>query len=66
MPTLTAGAGCVSERVRVSYRLSEEAIAILAKLSRKLGITQTGVIEQALRKLHEAEFPPKEPRRPVS
>jgi hypothetical protein len=41
-----------------SYRLSEECRGLIEQLSAALGISQTGVIEQAVRKLARAELPP--------
>jgi len=40
-----------------SYRLSEECRALIDQLSEALGISQAGVIEQAVRKLARAELP---------
>jgi hypothetical protein len=39
-----------------SFRLSEECLRLLARLSETLGINQTAVIEQAVRKLARAEL----------
>ena len=43
------------KKIRKGYRLSPEAVALLEKLTEKLGIPQTSVIEQAIRKLAERE-----------
>jgi hypothetical protein len=40
-----------------SYRLSEECRQLMERLSEALGISQAGVIEQAVRKLARAELP---------
>ena len=40
-----------------SFRLSDEALRLIARLSETLGINQTAVIEQAVRKLARAELP---------
>ena len=42
-------------KIRKGYRLSPGAVALLEKLTKKLGISQTSVIEQAIRKLAERE-----------
>jgi hypothetical protein len=39
-----------------SYRLSECAQDLLAKLSERLGVTKTGVLEMAIRKLARTEL----------
>ncbi len=41
-----------------SYRLSEECHQLIAQLAEALGISQAGVIEQAVRKLARTELPP--------
>jgi hypothetical protein len=40
-----------------SYRLSQECLILIEQLSAHLGITGTGVIEQAVRKMARAEMP---------
>jgi hypothetical protein len=51
-----------------SFRLSGECLELLEQLAGHLGISQTGVVEQAVRKLARAELPggeqaaPKRPR----
>jgi hypothetical protein len=40
-----------------SYRLSEEAQGLLTRLSGRLGLSKTGVLEVAIRKLARSEFP---------
>jgi hypothetical protein len=40
-----------------SFRLSDECLRLIARLSETLGINQTAVIEQAVRKLARAELP---------
>jgi hypothetical protein len=40
-----------------SYRLSEECRRLIERLSDALGISQAGVLEQAVRKLARAELP---------
>jgi hypothetical protein len=40
-----------------SYRLSEECLRLIALLAKSLGINQTAVVEQAVRKLARAELP---------
>ena len=40
-----------------SYRLSTEARELIDRLAAYLGISQAGVIEQAVRKLARAELP---------
>lgn len=40
-----------------SFRLSEECLTLLERLAENLGISQAGVIEQAVRKLARAELP---------
>jgi hypothetical protein len=40
-----------------SYRLSPECLALIERLSAVLGISQTGVVEQAVRKLAREELP---------
>jgi hypothetical protein len=39
-----------------SYRLSAECRELITRLAGRLGISQAGVIEQAVRKLARAEF----------
>jgi hypothetical protein len=41
-----------------SYRLSPECRDLINRLAEALGISQAGVIEQAVRKLARAELPP--------
>ncbi len=43
-------------RSGTSYRLSEDAQDLLARLATHLGVTKTGVLEMAIRKLAYAEF----------
>jgi hypothetical protein len=43
------------ERKPKTFRPTPEALAILARLKRKLGLTQTAIIELALRRLDEEE-----------
>jgi hypothetical protein len=40
-----------------SYRLSDECLGLIEQLAGTLGISQAGVIEQAVRKLARAELP---------
>lgn len=40
---------------QASYRMSAVAKALLAQLAQKLGLSQTAVIELAIRRLAEAE-----------
>lgn len=40
---------------KTSFALSEEGIKLIEELSRALGISQAGVVEQAVRKLARAE-----------
>jgi hypothetical protein len=40
-----------------SFRLSDECLHLVARLSKSLGINQTAVVEQAVRKLARAELP---------
>jgi len=40
-----------------SYRLSEGAQALLSQLSDHLGVTKTGILEMAIRKLAHLELP---------
>ena len=40
-----------------SYRLSEECRELIARLSDALGVSQAGVIEQAVRKMARSELP---------
>jgi hypothetical protein len=49
-----------------SYRLSEECRRLIGELSTALGISQAGVIEQAVRKLARAELPGDEAVAPPS
>jgi hypothetical protein len=46
-----------SNKQPTSYRLSEECRSLLEQLSAALGISQTGVIEQAIRKFARDELP---------
>lgn len=39
-----------------SFRLSDECLRLIARLSENLGINQTAVIEQAVRRLARAEL----------
>jgi hypothetical protein len=39
-----------------SFRLSDECLRLVARLSETLGINQTAVVEQAVRKLARAEL----------
>ena len=41
----------VRNKVGVSYRLSPNAIALIAGLTNKLGVSQAAVMEMAIRKL---------------
>jgi hypothetical protein len=41
-----------------SFRLSEECYKLIGRLAEALGISQAGVIEQAVRKLARSELPP--------
>jgi hypothetical protein len=43
-------------RGATSYRFSEEAQALLAQLSGRLGLSKTGVLELAIRKLARSEL----------
>jgi hypothetical protein len=43
-------------RSGTSYRLSEEAQELLGRLSSRLGLTKTSVLEMAIRKLAYAEL----------
>ena len=43
-----------------SYRLSEEARALLARLAESLAISQTAVLELAVRRMAREELPPAE------
>ena len=49
-------------RSGTSYRLSEDAQALLGKLSGRLGLTRTAVLEMAIRKLAYTELADGEPR----
>lgn len=39
-----------------SYRLSDDAQSLLARLANRLGLSKTSVVEMAIRKLAYAEF----------
>lgn len=43
-------------KTATSFRLSEQALQLIKALARKLGISQTAVIEMAVRKLAEKEL----------
>jgi predicted transcriptional regulator len=43
-------------RSGTSYRLSDDAQDLLAKLASRLGLTKTSVLEMAIRKLAQAEL----------
>jgi hypothetical protein len=43
-------------RSGTSYRLSEDAQALLGRLTARLGLTKTGVLEMAIRKLAYTEL----------
>ena len=45
-----------TDKPATSFRLSEEGKAILAELSRVLGVSQTAVIEMAIRRLARSEL----------
>ena len=45
-------------KVHTAFRLSATALALLAILSRKLGLSRAGVIELALRRLADIEGVP--------
>jgi predicted transcriptional regulator len=40
-----------------SFRLSDECLALIEQLAAALGISQAGVVEQAIRKFARAELP---------
>ena len=46
-------------RVRRNFRLSEEADGALRELAQRLGVTDTAVVEMAVRFLAEEKLPPK-------
>lgn len=46
-----------------SFRLSGECVRLMNRLAAALGISQAGVIEQAVRKLARAELPGEAPSR---
>jgi hypothetical protein len=48
-------------RSGTSYRLSEDAQDLLGRLANRLGLTKTGVVEMAIRKLAYAELGGEEP-----
>jgi hypothetical protein len=50
-------------RSGTSYRLSEDAQRLLARVADRLGLTKTGVLEMAIRKLAYAELDEAEWRR---
>lgn len=42
-------------KIRVGYALSRECLQLITDLSKKLGLSKSGIIEMAVRKLAEAE-----------
>ena len=42
-------------KIRVGYALSPECIELTAALAKKLGLSKSGIVEMAVRKLAEAE-----------
>jgi hypothetical protein len=42
-------------KIRVGYALSRECLDLIVALARKLGLSKSGVLEMAVRKLAEAE-----------
>jgi hypothetical protein len=45
---------------RTSFQLSDECLRLITRLSETLGINQTAVVEQAVRKLAGGELPAEE------
>jgi hypothetical protein len=45
----------VGNKVGTSFRLSPVALELISQLTNKLGLSQAGVVELAVRKLAEAE-----------
>ena len=46
---------CVMTKLPTSYRLSPEALRLIAKLAKHLGLSQAAVLEQAVRQLARKE-----------
>ena len=42
-------------KIRVGYALSQECLDLTAALAKKLGLSKSGIVEMAVRKLAEAE-----------
>jgi predicted transcriptional regulator len=55
-----------TEKVPTSFRLSDEARDLIQRLTEVLGINQTAVVEQAVRKLARQELADAEPAKPTA